>query len=119
MFDRPIGQFVAAALFGVVASFSISLSLIATIAAFVGVVLVGIAWRSLAAVAGGTMGWGLTWVVLAGLQFSVSLNNVPDSGNTEGLVPFLVLAGSIFLTGVAAGAVGLLRNRAKGPGLRA
>ena len=66
MFDRPVAQFVAGALLGVIASFSISLALIAVVAAVAIVVLVGLAWKSSPALAGGLCGFGLTWLVVIG-----------------------------------------------------
>jgi hypothetical protein len=119
MFDRPIPRFVAGALLGFVASFSISFGLIAVVAAIAVVVLVGVAWKSYAAVAGGLMGIGLAWLVFLALAFSVTLNNGPGSGGGERYVPWFLFAGLVFLAGVVVGIRGIARDRASRRRLRA
>jgi hypothetical protein len=119
MFDRPMARFVACAFLGVIASFSISFGLIAAVVAVAVVVLVGVAWKSYAAISAGLMGIGLAWLVFAALSFSMTLSNGPGSGGGGRYVPFFLVAGAIFLAGVAVGVRGFLRNRTKRQGLPA
>ena len=119
MLDRPLARFVAGALLGIVASFSISFGLVAAVGAVAAVVLVGVAWRSYAAVAAGLMGIGLAWLAFGVLRFSMSLCNGPGCGDGGRYVPLLLLAALIFLIGVAVGVVGIARHRGKRPNLRA
>lgn len=111
--DHPVTRFAIGALLGVLASFSISFGLIAVVAAFAVVVLVGIAWKSHAALSGGLCAFGLTWLVLIGTTYTNCVSMGPNCGGSEGMVPFLLLAGLIFVTGVSVGLLGIVRDRAK------
>jgi hypothetical protein len=111
--ERPIVKLAVGALLGFVASFSISLGLIAAVVAFALTVLFGVAWRSFAALAGGLMGMGLTWLVFAGLSFAATLNNGPGSGGGERYVPLFTVAGLLFVAGVVIGLIGIIRARDK------
>jgi hypothetical protein len=108
--ERPIVKLAVGTLLGFVASLSISLGVIAALVAFALTVLFGVAWRSFAALAGGLMGMGLTWLVFGGLSFAATLNNGPGSGGGERFVPLLSVAGLLFVAGVVIGLVGIVRD---------
>ena len=113
--ERPIAKFGIGGLLGVIASFSISFGLIALVAAFCVVVLFGIAWRSYAALVGGLIGFGGTWLVVGGSTYTSCLARAPDCDPGSGFVPFLAIAGIVVLTGVLVGILGIARDRKERP----
>lgn len=108
--DQPVARFAIGLLLGAIASFSISFGLLAVVASFAAVVVVGIAWRSHAALSGGLCGFVLTWLVVIVSTYMNCVSMGPNCGGSEGMVPFLLLAGLILLTGVAVGLLGMARR---------
>jgi hypothetical protein len=111
--ERPIAKFGVGGLLGVVCSFSISFGLMALLAAFSLVVLLALAWRSHAALAGGLCGIGGTWLVVGGSTYMDCLARAPNCDPGGGSVPFLIVAGMLLVAGVLIAAVGLSRARAE------
>lgn len=101
------------ALLGGVASLSVSFGPMALIAMVALALLLGFASRSHAVVSGVLCGFGLTWLVLIGSTYAQCVTMGPNCGGSEGMVPFLVIAGVVFVTGLAVGLLGLVRDRAK------
>jgi hypothetical protein len=111
--DRPLAKFSLAALLGLLTPIADSIGPIAVMAAIAIVLVVALAWRSYAALAGGLIGIGVGWLALGVLRFSMSLCNGLGCGNTDHLVPVILLAGLSLVAGVLIGAVGLIRDVAK------
>ncbi len=116
--DQPVARFAIGALLGLLASFSISFGLVLVIAAFAAVVLVGIAWRSHAALSGGLCAFGLTWLVLIGSTYMNCVSMGPNCAGSENMVPFLIIAAVVFVAGLAAGLLGIVRDRASRYGIK-
>jgi len=119
MLERPVVKFAIGGLLGGVASLSISVALMAFIAAAALALLFGIASRSYSVLCGVLCGFGLTWLVLIGSNYTNCVSIGPNCQGSEGMVPFLVVAGLVFLTGVAVGVLGIARDRAKRQSLSA
>jgi hypothetical protein len=102
-------RFTAGLLLGAVASLSVSVGLIATIFVFVVMVLLGVAFRSLAMVSGGLIGWGLSWTFFFYVSFGGSMCNGPGCDQGRTALPFLAVAVAIALSGLVAGLIGLAR----------
>lgn len=112
-------KFAAGGLLGGLASLTISVGLMAFIATVALALLVGVASRSYSVPSGALCGFGLTWLVLIGSAYMNCVSRGPDCGGREGSIPFLVVAGLIFASGVSVGIVGIVRDRAKSQTIRA
>jgi hypothetical protein len=119
MIRRSLGIFGAGAFAGVVAALSISLGLVAAIAALAIVVLACVVSRSHAALSGGLIGIGTTWLLFALLAFGLTLNNGPGSGGGERYMPLVLVAALVAFTGIAVGVRGIARDRTRRSSLRA
>ena len=98
-------------LLGGLASLMISVGLMVFVGTTALALLVGIGSRSRSVLSGVLCGFGATWLVLIGSSYRRCIAMGPDCGGGEGMVPFLVIAGVVFLAGVAVGFLGIARDR--------
>jgi hypothetical protein len=68
-------------------------------------------------VSGVLNGFGLTWFVLIGSSYTHCVSMGPNCSGSEAMVPFLVIAGVVLVTGVAVGLLGTVRDRDKSYGV--
>lgn len=106
----PLKTLLIFTLFGALASLSISFGLVGLIAAFGTLLAISLLMRSVAALAGGLIAWGMTWLVLIGRTYTDCLSRYPDC-DPDGVVPFLVAAGGMVLASLALGVITALRAR--------
>lgn len=95
---RRSAQFAGGLLLGFVASFAIALSLIAAVAAVVVVVVVGLVMPRFAALAGGLIGVGGTWLVLLLNSLRICAGTEDFCGNAN-YVPWLAISTGLVLAG--------------------
>src|SRR5688500_10987998 len=115
---RPIATFAVAALLGAFLSLSISVALVAIVAAIAGVFLIGYAWRNLTARGGAIFGWGMCWFLLIGSNYVRCVSMGPDCGGADGMVAFVGVGGALALAGIGLATLervsGLYRRFVKG-----
>ena len=109
--ERPIVKFAMGGLLGGLASLSISFGPMALLASVALALLFGFASRSYAGLSGVLCGFGLTWLVLIGSNYTHCVSMGPNCVGSEGMVPFLVIAGVVLLTGMAVGLAGSIQER--------
>ncbi len=97
MTPRP-AQFIGGLLLGFLASFAMSLGLIAVAAAVVLLVAVGLALPRFAALAGGLIGIGGTWLVLLLNSMRICAGTEDFCGNAN-YVPWLAISAGLLLVG--------------------
>ncbi len=109
--ERPSVKFALGAILGGLASLTISVGLMPFIVTVGGVLFVGIAARSHAVFSGLLCGFGLTWLVLIGSNYTNCLSMGPNCVGSESMVPFLIIAAVVFMAGLAIGLLGTVRHR--------
>ena len=109
--ERPVVRFAIGALFGGLASLSVSFGALPLVVMVTLALVFGFASGSQAAVSGVLTGFGGVWLVLVGGSYTRCVAMGPDCGGSENLVPFLIIAGLAFIAGVAIGLRGIVRDR--------
>ena len=107
---RPIATFAVAALLGACLSLSISVALLAIVAAIGAVFLIGYAWRSLTALGGAIFGWGTCWFLLSGSNYLRCVSMGPDCGGADGMLAFVGVGAALVLAGIGVATFGPLSN---------
>ena len=115
--ERPIVKFAMGGLLGGLASLSISFGPMALLASVALALFVAFLWRSYLVLSGVLCGFGLTWLVLIGSNYTHCVSMGPNCVGGESMVPFLVIAGLVLLTGMAVGLAGSVRDRRKTRGV--
>lgn len=97
---RGSAQFAVGVLLGFVAAFAIVFGLMAAVAAVAVVVVVGLLMPRFAALAGGSLGIGGTWLVLHLNALSRCADARDFCGDAQIFVPWLAVSTSLVLGGV-------------------
>ncbi|MGI8929078.1 MAG: hypothetical protein ACR2H0_06410 [Candidatus Limnocylindrales bacterium] len=118
MFERPIVKFAMGAILGGLAALTISVGLMPFIVTLAFALVVAVAWRAHSVFAGVLCGFGLTWLVIIGSTYTNCVSMGPNCVGSEGMVPFLVIAGVVFLSGVVVGLLGVVRDLETRHGVR-
>jgi hypothetical protein len=106
--------FLAGLALGALSSLSISLGLIALVAAVVLLAFVGTVSRSAPVIAGTLIGWGVSWIVLIGSTYARCQAAGPDCVSGGGELAFVGVGVFLVLLGVATGARFVYQSRQAG-----
>jgi hypothetical protein len=111
MSDRPLVRFGAGLLLGFVASFSIALGPLAALALFAFLLLIAVSNRRVEFLAGGLVGWGLTWIVVIGSTYNRCISMGPDCVGADGMLPFIAIGALLVGVGAVVAALAEIRRR--------
>ena len=110
---RRSAQFIFGLLLGLVLALAITVSLMAAVAAVVAIVVVGLLMPRFAALAGGLLGIGGTWLVLDLISLRTCLGTEDVCGDAN-FVPSLAVFGALVFAGTVLGLWTMLRARRAG-----